>query len=220
LLRIEQEGNEGRVFPVQTVIIATDKMKDQVATYVGCMLRRLFDASAAKRHSQDPIVVMNGIYDFMVDTYIREWEAFLTQIARISLIGKTGSDTPIVGELQGSSEYFVLLLKLWEARLNGDDKRGFTIEQLQNLHPRVMITSANDMERHTLYLKGLGLLNEIGKEQHNGDVQYALFDKFYPSFERYGPSFTSMRESLKNHLQATAPNLEITTKAGTALSSA
>lgn len=219
LLRIEEDGKEGRVFPVETVIVATDKMKNHVVTYVRRMLRLLFNTSVADRHSQDAMAVMNGIYDFMVDTYIREWEAFLTQIARTSIIGKTGSDTPIVDELQGSSEYFVLLLKLWEARLNGDDKRGFTIEQLQNLHPRVMIISANDMERHTLYLKGLGLLNEIGKE-HNGDVQYALVDKFYPSFERYGTAFTSMRKSLKNHLQTTVPSFGKTTGSDVSLSSA
>jgi hypothetical protein len=219
LVRINQKGEVGRVFPVGTAIVATDTMKDRVATYVRRLLRLLFDAAIADKHAREAIVVMNEIYNFMVDKYIREWEDFLTQIARVSIKGKTGSETPIVGELQGSSEYFVLLLKLWEARLNGDDKRGFTIEQLQNLHPRVMIISANDMQRHTLYLKGLGLLSEIGKE-HNGNVQYALVDKFYPSFERYGPVFSVMRGLLKNHLQATIPGLGIAPESNTALSSA
>ncbi|WP_044585640.1 hypothetical protein [Bradyrhizobium sp. LTSPM299] len=219
LLKIEQEGKEGRVFLVETVITATDKMKDHVGTYVRRMLRLLFDATVADKHAQEPIPVMNGIYDFMIDTYIREWEIFLTQIARISIVGKTGSDTPIVRELQGSSEYFVLLLKLWESRLNGDDKRGYTIEQLQNLHPRVMIITANDMERRTLYLQGLGLLKEIGKE-HNGDAQYALVDKFHPAFERYGAVFASMRESLRDHLQATISSFGNTTGCDVSLSSA
>jgi hypothetical protein len=219
LLRIGQKGEAGRVFLVGTVIVATDTMKDHVATYVRRLLRLLFDATAADKHAQEPIAVVNAIYDFMIDTYIREWEMFLTQIARISIVGRTGSDTPIVRELQGSSEYFVLLLKLWEARLNGDDKRGFTVEQLQNLHPRVMIITANDMERHTLYLKGLGLLKEIGKE-HNGEAQYALVDKFYPAFERYGAVFASMRELLKNHLRATVPSFGNTTGCEISLSSA
>jgi hypothetical protein len=194
-------------------------MKDHVTTYVRRLLRSLFDAAAADKHAQGAIVVMNEIYNFMVDTYIRGWEIFLTQIARTSILGKTGSDTPIVSELQGSSEYFVLLLKLWEARLNGDDRRGFTIDRLRNLHPRVMIITANDMESHTLYLKGLGLLADVGKEK-NGDVQYALVDKFVPSFERYGTVFTSMRELLKNHLQANVPILGFTPNSDTALSSA
>lgn len=218
LLKIEHEENEGRVFLSDTVIVATDKMKDHVTTYVRRMLRLLFDANAADEHSKDAISVMSGIYDFMVDDYIRQWEIFLTQIARTSLIGKTGSDTPIVDELQGSSEYFVLLLKLWEARLNGDDKHGFTIEQLQNLHPRVMTITAKDMERHTLYLKGLEVLVEIGKE-NNGDVQYALNDKFSLSFERYGPIFTSMRELLKAHLLAHVRSFGGTPKSASALSS-
>ena len=207
LLDIPEAALAGsRVFSVDTILTVTPKMESAVSIYMRRFLSKLFEPKIPDNLHETPRFVMTTIYKFMQSTYIPKWEGFLRHIAQIATAKTTGSDTPIFGKLRGSSEIYVLLLKLWESRLNGDDKLGFTVEELQDMHPRILVSSLSALIDRTSFLKKIGVIHNVAKPD-DGSERFSLVEKFYPAFELYAPEFVNMRNMLRSYLQLHVPRL-------------
>lgn len=207
LLNISETALAGsRVFSVDTILTVTPKMESAVSSYMRRFLNKLFEPKIPNNLHESPRFIMTTVYKFMQSTYVPKWEGFLRHIAQIATEKTTGSDTPVFGKLRGSSEIFVLLLKLWEARLNGDDKLGFTVEELQDMHPRILVSSLSALIDRTSFLEKIGVIHNIAKPDDENS-RFALVEKFYPTFELYAPEFVNMRNMLRSYLKLHVPRL-------------
>jgi len=196
-----------RVFPSNTILSIGPEMNVAVERYIGSLLRGLFNLNVARQLKDTPRSVMVKTYAFMIDTYVAAWEKFLHQIACIAVENTTGIEDPIERRLRGNSEFFVILLKLWQARLNEADKSGFSVEQITAMHPRVLVAESDGVLEHVAFLDGNGIVENVSETKV---PRYALAKRFSPAFDAYAPIFVKMRTALRSHLQGKFPSFGMT----------
>jgi hypothetical protein len=186
------------VFTVDTLLPVGPRAEKAIDRYASRVLELVFDRQTANetlaKHSSR--AVMNGIYDYMRDSYIPIWEKFLNNLAQVAVQKTKGRQTSVFGYLRGNTEVFVLLHRLWEAHLIDEIGDGFTLSELCDLHSRIRVSAQAAIQKCIERLCDFKIL----------DVDQAgllkLHQDNFPVFERYIPNFVTSRQLLKGHLES------------------
>ncbi len=171
-----------RVFPARTEIQILDKLKKAGAKFTHELTEGLLGRQKADEMQPEWPKQFESAYRFMRKSFIPKWENLLENLALESVSGTHMSATTISNQLKKNTEVFVILFKLWLARLKGEDAEGFDVEKLHDMSLRVrkvaLVAVRNCMsmlERCNL----VSLVNDIEPKKYRLNERYdGLFDKF------------------------------------------
>lgn len=185
-------------FPVhKTHIKVQQKLVNATRRYTRACLREFYDLEFAEPFDSRFVELMRVLYDFGRTTLFTEWVTLLTRLARESPLVQARD--AFEHDMVGSSEYFVLLLALWELKLLNDDDEGYRREMLLSLHRFTRQSRDTVLKRCVDQLTKHKVLEQVPLPDQ--EPHYRLSRRHDAAFEVFGNELASFRSALRSQLE-------------------
>lgn len=198
-------------FPVSVGIVLQPKLIRAANRYVRGLLQELYGGDFCAKYAERWPVVLGAIFEFSMYNFSKVWSRVIADLVRGS-IADSDRRQEFINEVVGSTEYFALLLSLWEANLAEHDEDGYRLATLIGL-PR-SITGTND-EVVTRCVKRLlqhrilvpvkddpQTISEPVRDTSKGDRgYYRLGRDQISSLKRHASDFIELRANLQETIE-------------------
>jgi hypothetical protein len=180
-------------FPVATQIEIKEKLNRATNRYIAGVLREFYGKQFAKLYVAHTCRIAELLYEFGSTIFFDQWKILLRALTR-HIANKDARDF-FYNRMVGSTEYWVLLIALWERKLLGDDEDGYTMEMLQSLHQFTRYVEGTVLKECVKQLVRHGILETV---EHDDDTEhFRLSDKYQKAFAAFGKELLGFRDGLR-----------------------
>jgi hypothetical protein len=185
-------------FPVSTLIKVREKLHKATKRYARHVLRELFGREFEEKYSPYFIKTSALLFEFAKGPFVREWGELLKALSKKSPISGTARGA-FLNEMTGSTEYYILLMSLWEMKLVEDDEEGYRLSMLHSLHGFTRYVKQDDLHQCVKQLVKHGIIKPVYHEDE--EEHYRLADEHIKTFLMFGEHLKEFRDLARAEIE-------------------
>lgn len=200
-------GSEGS-FLVDVTVLPQSKLREAAQQYTRSLLRELFGWDFYSTYVREWSVVRATVFYFSMYSFSKVWTQMVLDMMRFSFTDEEKLQT-FVNQIAGSTEYFMMLMSLWEANLIEDDAGGYS-KTILRWFPR-FVPSVTDKDARqfvdrlikTSILVPVGdtQTSSVGGEERDDHLRYRLGQTQTDCLARHAEEFIALRQTLRKQIE-------------------